>query len=345
MSNSVNILHFLSAFAALNGVMLSFFLCFFTKYKSISNYFLATLIMLLTVRAAVAVLVCYNYILDWFYLQLGITVCFFFGPFLHFYIVSLFQPKKILSRYWVYYTMTLFVITIILGIFFPSKNDNGLWKNYLIYIPYLLWLFYIIKSALIIKPFISKRLKNSDFQNWIKIIFYGNILLWIVHVTSRFTSYTVISLSIGILIYTLLFFLIFVTHKSNLFSLNRIKLQIASGKEIEVKLLVKLEQLMLEKELFKNKTLKVSDVAKELGISSHSLSQLINENLKKSFPYFIGEYRINYAKEMILKNDMLTLEAIGNESGFTSKSTFYSAFKKHLNTTPAKYKEEHNSDL
>jgi AraC-like DNA-binding protein len=69
------------------------------------------------------------------------------------------------------------------------------------------------------------------------------------------------------------------------------------------------------------------------------LSQLLNENLGKSFPTYINEYRVNEACKLITSNGNLSFEAIGYEAGFNSKSTFYTAFKKVKNITPADFKE------
>ena len=75
-----------------------------------------------------------------------------------------------------------------------------------------------------------------------------------------------------------------------------------------------------------------------MNISSHELSRLINENLNSSFTEFINEYRVEEAKQLIAINANYTIEAIGNQSGFNSKSAFYKAFKTYTGTTPAKFK-------
>ena len=68
--------------------------------------------------------------------------------------------------------------------------------------------------------------------------------------------------------------------------------------------------------------------------------KLINDNLHKNFTDYINEYRIEEAKQLIQDNSLYTIEAIGNQSGFNSKSAFYKAFKKITNTTPAKFKKQ-----
>ena len=83
-----------------------------------------------------------------------------------------------------------------------------------------------------------------------------------------------------------------------------------------------------------------NDIAKELQISSHQLSQLLNDNLGKSFALFINEFRIEEAKKLLKENNQFTLEAIGFEAGFSSKSTFYATFKKVVGKTPSAYKKQ-----
>lgn len=96
---------------------------------------------------------------------------------------------------------------------------------------------------------------------------------------------------------------------------------------------------MQKKKLFENPNLKLADVAKELNIQPHNLSQYLNDNSGKSFALFLNEYRIEAAKLLLLKNNEYTTEAIGYECGFNSKSTFYSTFKKITGYTPAVYRQ------
>jgi AraC-like DNA-binding protein len=94
---------------------------------------------------------------------------------------------------------------------------------------------------------------------------------------------------------------------------------------------------MNEKSLYKNPNLNLQDLSREVNISSHQLSQFLNNNLGKNFTSFVNEFRINEACRIITSNDKLTLESVGYDVGFNSKSTFFAAFKKHTGTTPLNY--------
>ncbi len=68
----------------------------------------------------------------------------------------------------------------------------------------------------------------------------------------------------------------------------------------------------------------------------HHLSHYFREERKQSFNDFRDEWRIRYAKELILegKADGMTLEAIGLQSGFVTRNTFTIAFKKAEGISP-----------
>jgi len=96
----------------------------------------------------------------------------------------------------------------------------------------------------------------------------------------------------------------------------------------------------LEK-LYKDPQLKLTDLADKIKIPSYLLSHAINQQTGKSFNDFINQMRVDEAADLISNDDYqhLTLEAIGYEVGFNSRSSFYSAFKKIKTRTPASFKK------
>ncbi|MFK8162139.1 MAG: helix-turn-helix domain-containing protein, partial [Lewinella sp.] len=106
-------------------------------------------------------------------------------------------------------------------------------------------------------------------------------------------------------------------------------------------LLARCNAAMEEQQLFLRANFKLDDLASAAGSTVHQISQLLNDNLGQSFATYVKGYRVKHAQKKILIDDHLTLEAIGEEAGFGSKSAFYAAFKEVAGTTPARYRKEH----
>nr|WP_320022457.1 helix-turn-helix domain-containing protein [uncultured Draconibacterium sp.] len=110
------------------------------------------------------------------------------------------------------------------------------------------------------------------------------------------------------------------------------------------KLKKQIERYMDEHEPYLQSQIRIKDLADLTGISSHQISQVLNESFNQNFYEFINTYRVKKAISLIEdpKNSSLTFSAIGFEAGFNSKTTFYEAFKKTTGTTPAQYKINNN---
>lgn len=114
--------------------------------------------------------------------------------------------------------------------------------------------------------------------------------------------------------------------------------------QIAEKYVLILQSFMQEKKPYLNEECNLQSISEHTGISIHQLSNIINSRLKKSFPEFINEYRIDESKRILSSNlsEKITLEAVGFECGFGSKSSFNKAFKKQTNLTPSEFRQQLN---
>lgn len=84
----------------------------------------------------------------------------------------------------------------------------------------------------------------------------------------------------------------------------------------------------------------LEQLANDLNLSKQQVSEVINQDMNSSFYQLLAMYRINHAKLLIEENKNLTIEAIVDECGFSSKSTFNKYFKYYVGQTPSVYRSE-----
>lgn len=102
------------------------------------------------------------------------------------------------------------------------------------------------------------------------------------------------------------------------------------------------EQQYLEKayEYIRNNysyPVKISGIARYIGIDRSYLYKLMMEELQMAPQQYLIEYRLNRAKEM-LKNDQMTVTEIAYSCGFKDAPSFCRHFKKRNGITPKQYR-------
>lgn len=353
MGSGDKVLFFFSALGAFNGIILSFYFFFFTARKHLSNYLLGALLLVLSIRIGKSVAYVFNPHLSKIYLQIGLSACFFIGPFLYFFVRSEINQIRKLPKAWTAQIILWLLLVIITGAIYPYENNPKLWGDKFVPVIYTQWGIYIILSIFSLKPLfkkIAQREKLKVFEKWVLTICSAVLILFSCYVwaytgTTR-GSYILGSLLFSSILYLVVFTLLYRKKTNDLSSFSTLKY---ADKKLHPEdaqaIITKLQKVMTEKELFKNPNLKVNDLAREINVSGHQLSQILNNNIEKNFTLFVNEYRINEACKILSQTTNLSIEGIGDEVGFNSKSTFFATFKKIKGVTPSAYQQSITPNL
>lgn len=103
-----------------------------------------------------------------------------------------------------------------------------------------------------------------------------------------------------------------------------------------------ISEAILQEKYFTNPNLNLRTLSIHLNLKEKELSRLINLHTEKNFYHFINQFRVNEFKKLLTqpKAKQLTLLGLAEDAGFSSKSTFYTAFKNLEGLTPKRFQNQ-----
>lgn len=275
-----------------------------------------------------------------------------------FLLITLFEPAFLVSQWQVIVLIALF-LHLYTRAFFSTKNRLSLFHL----IPV------VLSVGLFLTPLLIDRIVGS-----IVVVTYGILLLrkieteakqrgiqWFVNPGSRlswFRNFIILNL-FGLLIllmgfatplivaglsFLVLAFVVYQSFKESEF-LTAIPIANKYQKstltpQIKSAILDKIEGV-IEAEFYLRDDATLTNLANALGVSTHHLSQVLNESLHISFQDLIAQYRIRRACHILRDEqyEQVKIESVAAMVGYNSKSSFNAAFKRRTNQTPTEYRE------
>jgi len=302
------------------------------------------------------------------------------GPFLFFYIQSLVSGKqKLFGNDLLHlFPFVLFNFYILVTSFYPLTSEKlNIERLSKVFDPPLLFLFFLILTALsgtiyfILTIRLFRKLDIRIFNNysssadidlkwlrWLVLVFgiVWTILICITVIHHVLNMFSMIFCTDGLFLSLSAFVILigyFGLKQKVIFSTEDMedsresskpltkyagsRLKESEGEQYAEKLL----DYMKSSSPYLNPELTLSQLAGELGISSHFLSQVVNEKLGLNFFDFINRYRVEEFKERASdpKYDNYSLLGIALDCGFNSKSAFNRIFKQKTGLTPSQFKK------
>jgi AraC-like DNA-binding protein len=174
-------------------------------------------------------------------------------------------------------------------------------------------------------------------------LFINDLFSFVDH---RFKAYLIYT-SFAILPYYLSFFAILqrvvYSQPDQLKKYEGSSLSLTESKEIAQRL----EQLMKTEKPYLDGQLTLKNLAEKMNVHPKILSQTINENSKQNFFNYVNLYRVEEVKQRMQDKKYANYKIfmIGLDSGFNTKSSFNTIFKKFTGQTPSEYKSATSKGL
>ena len=108
----------------------------------------------------------------------------------------------------------------------------------------------------------------------------------------------------------------------------------------ENKICETIKEAMEAGQYYLNQDLTLNEFAKEINKSPRLISNCINQSFGFNFNEWVNNYRVDKALDILKdKNKVyLSIEGVGSDSGFKSRSAMYIAFKKKTGETPGYFR-------
>lgn len=102
-----------------------------------------------------------------------------------------------------------------------------------------------------------------------------------------------------------------------------------------------LQDAMKSHNYYLNHNLTIYDLSREMNIPPRLLSKCINQNLGVNFNEWVNNYRVEKALEILKDPSKIhySIEGVGEDAGFKSRSAMYTAFKKKTGYSPGYFRK------
>ena len=211
---------------------------------------------------------------------------------------------------------------------------------------YLYSVSYVLAGLFAIRRY-RKRLEEQQSNTegvsllWIDVMAYFQALIWFIAVSQwllPIPSYNIWIIYLAVAIWmTIMGYLALL--QQNIKPLKKIHVPSNVEDERFPEVDAKLTKLMEKDHLYLDPTLNIGQLAKKSGYPEYLVSLVINQLHQQTFREYINELRVIAAKNLLQNpNNTQTILDIAYDCGFTSKSTFNSAFKRIVHSTPSEFK-------
>ena len=277
----------------------------------------------------------------------GLAILLLIGPLLRWYVLGMTRPAFELSKQH-YFELIPFVLVFIASLFvtkewFESSNRVIIiFATGLIFI-YLHLAFYIVLSWKTIRR--VKKARQTTLQTksqravleWLHYLIIGLAVIWVTYVLNILDD--AVPYVVGPLAYSLVIY--FLSYKAFQLKAANLNGEVFKVNDHHVSF-NEIMELVVHKQWYLEPDVSLSKLGKKVGKSSQLISSVINEHARQNFNDFINYYRIQDAKKLLsnIENEKFTISSIAFDTGFSSISSFNSAFKKFEGITPSAFRKK-----
>jgi AraC-like DNA-binding protein len=366
------VLCFLSAF---QGFLLVVALLSIKRGNKTANRLLAAFVFVGSISIFGGVMLTTNYVFEFPHLsRIHHPLTFLAGPLLYLYLKTLISKKTTFAwKNFLHFIPFAICFVYLIPYYFQSAanklqimdaerqfpsmrgwyylRSNILIAQFLVYLFVIIWM--LVKYSRKVK---SKRIKvDKSVRFQIRFLVISCASLWVIGVLRYMLDSTpqtnlLLLLCVGVIIYGLGYICLIkpeVVGEAEDAQLSAAKYEKSTlSLQKSERYLKKLLQIMEGEKLYTDCEISLQKVAEKLSIPPHHLSQIINERLNQSFSDFVNSYRVEEVKKNLLdpSKKHYSILAVAEESGFNSKSSFNSVFKKHTNITPSEFRENSSAN-
>lgn len=333
----MSILFVIASIGVINGLLVGAYLLI-RKDRRVAEVYFAGLLLTLSIRIAKSIYYYFGTTDDLLLLQIGLSACIFIGPFFYLYTKALYKQEQTFHRSDIALLLGLLVAIVTVGLRYPYPLYPEVWKGVIIYGIYGTWMLFALPGFYFGMKMVfgstSPNTRLTKSQQYQLAIMVAMLFITTTYMIALFFGTTYIW---GAVIFTVVFY--YLSGRLLLTSKPAVPKSNVAALDNGPALLRQVDELMKKDKPFLDQRLKLDDLARLTDMSKHTLSRVLNEEYQHGFSHYVKEHRVGEAKELIATRDELSLEGIGYEAGFSSKSAFFEAFKKIEQCTPAQYKK------